>query len=79
MDVELVSCLFELPRDRSIRRSFNCRYDICQNSIAAMNESYSCGHALRTMAIFRLSLIFSSADCSMNAMLSTLFRNSIID
>ena len=62
MDVELVSCLFELPpSDRSISRSSNCRYDICWNCIAAMNEPYSCGNASRTIAIFRLSLIFSSA------------------
>ena len=72
MDVELVSCLFELPpSDRSISGSFNCRYDFCWNCFAAMNESYSCGNALRTMAIFRFPLIFSSADCS----LSILFRN----
>ena len=44
-----------------------------------MNESYSCGNALRTMAVFRLPLIFSSADFKLNTMLSTLFRNSIID
>ena len=80
MAVELVFCLFELPpSDRSISRSVNFRYDICWNCIAAMNESYSCGNALITMANFRFSLIFSSADCSLNTMLSILFQNSIID
>ena len=47
--------------------------------IAAMNESYACGNVLKTMAIFRLSLIFSSTDFSLITMLSTLFRNSITD
>ena len=80
MDVELVSCLFELPpSDRSISRSFNCRYDICWICIEAMNGSYFCGNALRTMAIFRFLLIFLYADCSLNTRLFTLFGNSIID
>ena len=75
MDVEFVSCLFELPpSDQSISRSFNYRYDICWDCIAALEESYSCGNALRAMAIFRLSLIFLSADCSLNKKLSALFR-----
>ena len=69
MGIELVSCLFELPpSDRSRRRSFNCRYDICWNCIAAMNVSYSYANALRTRATFRWSLIFSSAGCSLNTM-----------
>ena len=40
MVVKLISFLFESPpSDYSISRSFSCRYTICWNCIAAMNES----------------------------------------